>query len=139
MGVEVGNVGKLGAYAQLRILAKQCDRGFEWPEVPGEIEMLVRREMLLGENQYSIFGEGVFDGRKVGRLDWLRQIDIADFGGEAGRDRTDGDRDGRSLPTDYLRQLNHNGRVQAIGIPQVNPNQREFLRFSGETVSAAIF
>jgi hypothetical protein len=38
-----------------------------------------------------------------------------------------------------LRQLNHNGRVQAIGIPQVNPNQREFLRFSGETVSAAIF
>src|SRR5262249_46551201 len=88
--VEVRNVRKLLAQAQWRILSIHADRGLEGPEVPREVEMLVLREKLIGENQDRILGEGFFDCLEVGRGDLFRQVDIADFGSEAGRDGIDG-------------------------------------------------
>src|SRR6516164_5586638 len=88
--VEVRNVRKLLAQAQWRILSIHADRGLEGPEVPREVEMLVLREKLIGENQDRILGEGFFDCLEVGRGDLFRQVDIADFSSEAGRDRIDG-------------------------------------------------
>ena len=51
VGIEVGNVGKLLAHAQLGVLAIQRDRGLERAEVPREVEMLVLRELLVGKDQ----------------------------------------------------------------------------------------
>ena len=86
------------AQTQRLILAVKRDRRFQWPEQPREIEMLIRRQLLLGEDQNRIFGEGIFDSLEIRRRYLLRQVDIADFGGEARRDRTDGDRHGHCLP-----------------------------------------
>jgi hypothetical protein len=41
--------------------------------------------MLIGEEQHGIGRERLFDGQKVGRLKRRRQVDVADFGDEAGR------------------------------------------------------
>ncbi len=76
--------------------------------MPREVEMLVLRQMLIGEDQDRVSRERVLDRRNVGRRDLFRQIDIADFGGEAWRDRTDGDRHGHCLPDFYAGRLNHN-------------------------------
>ena len=57
----------------------------------GKIEMLVLREMLIGEYQDRVVRKGVLDGLQVGGFDRTRQIDIADFGSEARRNRNDGD------------------------------------------------
>ena len=48
---EVGNIGEFLAHAQWRVLAIQRDRGFQRSEVPREIEMLILRQMLIGEDQ----------------------------------------------------------------------------------------
>src|SRR5262245_30805407 len=88
--IEVRNVRELLAQAQWRILSIHADRGLKGPEVPREVEMLVLREKLIGENQDRILGEGFFDCLEVGRGDLFRQIDIADFSSEAGCDRIDG-------------------------------------------------
>jgi hypothetical protein len=47
--------------------------------------------MLIGENQYGICRERLFDGQQVGRFEGHRQIDVADFSDETGRDWTNGD------------------------------------------------
>ena len=63
---QIGNVGELLAHAQLRILAVQRDRGLQRPKMPGEIEVLVLRQMLIGEDQNHISRERVFYLVKIG-------------------------------------------------------------------------
>src|SRR5215472_14178133 len=53
--------------------------------------------MLVGEDQHGIFRECVFDVRKIGRFERCRQVDVADFSDETGRDRTDGNSHGQLL------------------------------------------
>ena len=101
-GIEVRNVGEFLAHAQLRVLAVQRDRGLERPKVLGKIEMLILRQLLVGENQHRVFGERVFDRLQVGRRDRPRQIDVANLGGKMRRDRTDGDGHGRCLQSRCL-------------------------------------
>ena len=96
--IEIGNVGEFLAQAQLGVLAMQRDRGLQRPEIPGEVEMLVLRQLLVGEDQHRVFGESILDRVEVGRLERRRQIDVADLGSKVLRDRTDGDGHGRRLP-----------------------------------------
>jgi len=70
--------------------------------MPGEVEVLVLRQTLIGKNQHRILRERIFDRDNIGRLDRPRQIDVADLGGEVLRDRTDGDAHERRLQTNFL-------------------------------------
>src|SRR5271169_6523755 len=63
---EIGNVGEFLAHAQRLILAKQGDRGLERAKMPREVEMLVLRQMLIGEDQDRVSRERVLDRRNVG-------------------------------------------------------------------------
>ena len=105
VGAEVGDVGEFLAHAQLRILAMQRDSGLQRSEMPREIEMLILRQMLIGKDQHRVGRERVFDVGKIGRRQRRRQIDVADFGGKARRDRTDGDGHGRCLPVRVFMSL----------------------------------
>jgi hypothetical protein len=72
--------------------------------MPGEIEVLVLGEMLIGEDQDRVLRERILDCREVVRVDFPRQVDIADFRSEGRRDRTDGYSHGRCLLTRVSRK-----------------------------------
>ena len=67
--------------------------------MPGEIEVLVLGEMLIGEDQDRVLRERILDCREVVRVDFPRQVDIPDFRSEGRRDRTGGYGHGRCLQT----------------------------------------
>ncbi len=56
-----------------------------------EIEMPILRKVLIGKDQHRVFRKGIVDSGVIGRLDRLRQIDIADLSGKTRRDRKNGD------------------------------------------------
>src|SRR5262245_59331387 len=62
-----------------------------------EVEMLILREMLIGEDQHRVFRKGIVDSDVIGGLDLLRQIDVSDLSGKTWRDRND--RDGHVFPS----------------------------------------
>src|SRR5262249_20375575 len=82
---------------QRRTLSINGDRGLERAEVPREVEMLIRREMLIGKDQDCVLREGVFDRLHIRGVDWPSQVDVADFGRKAWRDRINGDGHGHVL------------------------------------------
>ena len=49
-----------------------------------EVEMALIAEILVGEDQHGIFGEGGADGGEIFSAERLAEIDIAHFGGEIG-------------------------------------------------------
>ena len=89
--IEVGNVGKFFAQTQCRVLSIDGNRGLKRAKVSCEVEMLILREMLIGKDQDCVLGEGVFDPVQIRGVNWRRQVDVANFGSEAWRDRIDGD------------------------------------------------
>jgi hypothetical protein len=70
--IEVRNVSEFFAQAKWRVLSINADRGLEGAEVFCEVEMLVLREMLIGEDQDRILREGFFDCLEIGRTDLSR-------------------------------------------------------------------
>src|SRR5262249_33952604 len=52
-------------------------------------------------NQHGIGRKRLFDGEEVGRRERSRQIDVADFSGETGRDRANSD--GHGSPRESVR------------------------------------
>ena len=52
----------------------------------GEVDVLLRRQFLLRENQHGVLPERVLDRRFVRGAERLRQIDVADLCNEAGGD-----------------------------------------------------
>jgi hypothetical protein len=72
----------------LRIAKTLVSSGPKWRR---EIEMALVVERLVGEDQHGIACEGGLDrGDVVGR-ERPAEIDVADLGGERGRDGVDGD------------------------------------------------
>ncbi len=73
--------------------------------------------MLIGKDQDRVLGEGVFDPAQIRGVDWRPQVDVADFGSEAWRDRIDGDGHDHALGHEVwavLEELNHGGSMLAI-------------------------
>jgi hypothetical protein len=91
--------------AQLRILAMQRDRGFQRPEIAREVEVLVLRQMLIGKDQDGVSGKSPLDVRNIGRPQCCGSIDVAYFGSEARRCRTDGNGHNRRLPSNFIFSL----------------------------------
>ena len=91
LGVEVADVGHVLVQAQLVVLARLEHGGLERAEIAREVELAVVVEMLVGEDQDGILGEGGADGGEIVGGERLVEVDIAHFGGEARRDRLDGD------------------------------------------------
>jgi hypothetical protein len=87
--IEVGHICKLWAQAQRLIFSIKGNGGLKRSEVPGEVEMLVLRKMLVGKDQDRVVGERFIDCGQVGGPDGTRQVDIADLGSKARRDRID--------------------------------------------------
>src|ERR1700674_219261 len=73
--------------------------------------------MLIGEDQHRVCRKRVLDGREIGRIDRPRQVDIADFGGKARRNRNDGDGQDPVLRAWAFRwtELDHSRAADAIG------------------------
>src|SRR5215831_11806373 len=115
--IEIGNIGNFLTDAQRRVLAMHPNRYIEQAEMARKIEMLVLREMLIGEDQHRVFRKSIVDGGVIGWLDRLRQIDIADLSGKTRRDRKNCD--GHVCPHDVhiiaRRQLDHFRSMDAIG------------------------
>ena len=57
----------------------------------GEVEVALVAEGLVGEDQHRILREGGLDRRDVVGAERPAEIDVADLGGERGRDGMDGD------------------------------------------------
>src|SRR5215831_11607806 len=70
--IKVRNVGEFSAQAKWRVLSINADRGLEGAEVLCEVEMLVLREMLIGEDQDRILRESLFNCLEIGRTDLSR-------------------------------------------------------------------
>ena len=109
--IEVRDVGEFLAHPQRRVLAIDADRGLQRAEVLGKIEMLVLREMLIGEDQDRIVREGVLDGLDDRGVERTRQVDIADFSCEARRNRNDGDGHA-DVPPRLSLEMDHYGASQ---------------------------
>ena len=91
VGVQVGDIGDLGAHAQRRIGPIHADRRLERAEEFRERQVLVDAQVLVGKHQDRVLPERL--AQRVGRggVHGCRQVDVADLGGEAVRDRLDGD------------------------------------------------
>src|SRR5262249_55378383 len=89
--IEIGNVGDFLADAQRRVLAMNPNRYIKRAEMAREVEMLILRKTLVGEDQHRVFCKRVFDRKVIGWLDLLRQIDIADLSGKTRRDGKNAD------------------------------------------------
>src|SRR5271166_4471870 len=87
--IEVRNVGKFLTQAQPRFAAIDRNRSLERTEPAREIEMLVRRQMLIRKDQDRVFRERFLDGEEIGGFDRLRRVDIANLGDKARGDRAD--------------------------------------------------
>jgi hypothetical protein len=96
LGIEIADVGHVLVQAELMILARLEHRGLERPEVAREVELAFVVELLVGEDQHRILGEGCADGCEIVGGERLAKHDIAHFGGEVGGDRVDGDGHGSS-------------------------------------------
>ena len=96
LGIEIADVGHVLVQAQLVILARLEHRGLERAEVAREVELALVVELLVGEDQHGIFGEGGADGGEIVGGERLAEHDVAHFGGEVGGDRLDGDGHGSS-------------------------------------------
>src|SRR5258708_12068675 len=73
--------------------------------------------MLIGKDQDRVLGEGVFDPAQIRGVDWRPQVDVADFGSEAWRDRIAGDGHDHALGHEVsavLEKLNHGGPMLAF-------------------------
>src|SRR5262249_47884366 len=53
--------------------------------------MLILRETLIGKDQDRVLRERAFDRSQIHGVDWLSQVDVANFGRKAWRDWIDGD------------------------------------------------
>jgi hypothetical protein len=86
------------------------NRCLERAETACEIEMLILRKMLIGEDQHGVFCKGIFDREEIGGFDLLRQIDVADLSGKTWRDRNN--RDGHVLILEVaVNRLDHFGSL----------------------------
>ena len=91
LGVEIADVGHVLVQAKLVVLARLEDGGLERPEVAREVELALVVELLIGEDQHGILGEGGANGGEIVGGERLAEHDVAHFGGEVRGDRMDGD------------------------------------------------
>src|SRR5262249_60333202 len=84
--------------------------------------------MLIGKDQHGIFCERLFDGRKVGRSERRRKVDVADLGDKTRRDRTNSDGHEQILgvgpPPRYLTLTEPNRGVAPIALALRHPEAR---------------
>ncbi len=86
---QVGDIGNLGGYAELRARTVFLDRGLQRAEPPGKAQVLFGAEVLIGKDQHAVGPKGLFDLVQVHFGDRLGQIDIAHLGGKTRSDRID--------------------------------------------------
>src|SRR5262249_34216126 len=89
--------------------------------------MLILREMLIGKDQDRVLRERVFDRLQVRGVDWSSQVDVADFGSKAWRDRINGDGHDHTLgvrTSPVLQELNHGGPTLAIDSEEIFKPER---------------
>src|SRR5262249_11270237 len=96
--IKVRDVGKFLGQPQRRIATMDRNRGLQRTKLPGEFEMLLRRQMLARKDQDGVFRECFLDRSEIGRREGTRQVDVSDLGGEARRDGTDVDGHGKYPP-----------------------------------------
>jgi hypothetical protein len=65
VGVQVGHVGDVLAYAQCLVGAVLLDGGFQRAEDGREVDVLLLRHRLLRKDQYRVLPERLLDGLAV--------------------------------------------------------------------------
>ena len=83
LGVEIADIGHVLVQAELVVLARLEDGGFERPEMAREGELALVVELLVGKDQHRVFGEGRANGGEIVGGERLAERDIAHFGGES--------------------------------------------------------
>ena len=69
-----------------------ADRRIKRAKVAREIEVLILRKVLVGEDQHCVFSEGIFNREVIGwLLDRPREINVSDLSGKARRNRKNAD------------------------------------------------
>ena len=93
---QVGDIGDFFAHPQRLPGHDRGHAALERTEDLREVEMLLSREGLGGEDQHAVLGEGGANRLFIGGRERLGQVDIANLGGKAGRHGRQGDRHGVS-------------------------------------------
>ena len=88
---QIRNIRKRAVETAGRGLGVERAFAFYRPEAFGECELLLLRDVLIGENQHRILPERVGDGRKIGIGHGLGQIGFVNFRSKIGGDGVNGD------------------------------------------------
>ena len=82
VGVEVGDVGKLGADAQFFALNGALNRAFQRAEMGGKPQVVVTAEVLRREHHHAVPCKGGFHVGQVTAAQRLCEVDVTNLGGE---------------------------------------------------------
>ena len=85
-------LAELIAHAQFFIAQRALDRHLQRPEIRGELEVPLRGKVLRRKYEHRVGRECITHRLQRFRGQRLRKVDVADFGGEALRDRENRER-----------------------------------------------